>query len=259
MHKILLFIPAYNCEKQLPRVLAKLTPSIAQQFAEILVVENRSTDGTLNAAKDALAKIEGCPVTLLQNDDNYSLGGSHKVAFNHCLEKNYDYLVVLHGDDQGDIADLLPYIANGTHTQYDCLLGSRFARESRLVGYSTFRTFGNIVFNIFISLVTRRWVTDMGAGLNMYSANFLRSQFYLPFPDNLTFNVYMLYYSIWKKSPFLFFPLTWREDDQVSNAKVFKQALHILSLTRQFTFNAKILFSGNHNAKQYTSQVMYRN
>lgn len=80
---MLLFIPAYNCAAQISRVLAKLTPEIASLFAEIIVVENRSTDNTLTVASEGLATIKGCKVTLLQNDENYNLGGSHKVAFNY--------------------------------------------------------------------------------------------------------------------------------------------------------------------------------
>lgn len=243
MPSIMVFIPAFRCEKQIARVLSQFTPEIASRFAEIVVVENRSDDQTLEVARQALSRVQGVQTTLLQNDQNYNLGGSHKVAFNYCLEKGYDHLLVLHGDDQGDIQDILPSLDAGLHTQYDNLLGARFAKGSRLIGYSTFRTFGNVVFNALISLATRHKIYDMGAGLNLYRSSFLRNKFYLNFPDDLTFNVYMLYYSIWKQSPLHFFPLTWREDDQISNAKIFRQAWHILQLTQQYVFYPNKLFN----------------
>lgn len=239
----MVFIPAYRCASQIRRVIAQFTPEVAAYFAEIVVVENRSPDNTLIAAKEALANVSGCKVTLLQNDENYSLGGSHKVAFNYCLEKKHTHIVVLHGDDQGDIRDILPWIDKGMHETYESLLGARFAPGSQLQGYSGFRTLGNIVFNAMISFVTKFKVYDMGAGLNIYKAGFLRDKFYLLFPDDLTFNVYMLYYSIWKKSPTLFFPLSWREDDQVSNAKIFRQGWHILGLTLKFVRDPCALFT----------------
>lgn len=256
MSSIMIFIPAFRCEKQITRVLAQFTPEIASRFAEIVVVENRSGDQTLMAAREALSRVQGVQVTLLQNDRNYNLGGSHKVAFNYCLEKGYDHLLVLHGDDQGNIQDILPSLDAGLHTQYDSLLGARFAKGSRLIGYSTFRTFGNIVFNSLISLATKHKIYDMGAGLNLYRSSFLRSKFYLNFPDDLTFNVYMLYYSIWKQSPLDFFPLTWREDDQISNAKIFRQAWHILQLTQQYIFSPNKLFARSTNStdRRYSFQ-----
>lgn len=57
------------------------------------------------------------PVTLLRNDENYGLGGSHKVAFDYALNNAYDYVVVLHGDDQGSIANLLPYLRSREYAQ----------------------------------------------------------------------------------------------------------------------------------------------
>jgi glycosyltransferase involved in cell wall biosynthesis len=255
---IMLFIPAYRCEKQVKRVIASLDADTARRFTEVAVVENRSPDNTLQSAREALAGLaatQACKATLLQNDANYNLGGSHKVAFNYCLEKGHDYLVVLHGDDQGDIHDLLPLLNNGDFERFDCLLGARFHSASKLPGYSRFRIFGNIVFNALISAVTRTWVLDMGAGLNLYRADFLSSRFYMTFPDDLTFNVYMLYYTIWKQAPFRFFPLTWKEDDQTSNAKMFRQAAHILKLTWRYMRDASGLFDQPcKEGKTYTSK-----
>ena len=37
-------IPAYNCEKQIVRVLHQLDEEVVPYFVEILVVNNRSTD-----------------------------------------------------------------------------------------------------------------------------------------------------------------------------------------------------------------------
>ncbi len=78
--KILLFIPAYNCEKQIPRVLNQCL-NINKVINEIIVVDNQSTDNTLLAASEAAEKIE-VPVTIVRNNDNYGLGGLTKLHFN---------------------------------------------------------------------------------------------------------------------------------------------------------------------------------
>lgn len=258
MSSIMVFIPAYRCEKQITRVLRQFSEKTASRFAEIVVVDNRSPDSTLANAAKALRELKGTKGTLLQNDKNYSLGGSHKVAFEYCIEKGYDNLVVLHGDDQGSIHDILPFLDEGLHQQYESLLGARFASGSRLNGYSRFRTAGNIIFNKSISLAIHHKVYDMGSGLNCYRTDFLRKKFYMHFPDDLTFNVYMLLYGIWKKSSLKFFPLSWREDDQVSNAKIFKQGWHILKLIRKYIQNADNLFKEQaFDSKKYTYQQIF--
>lgn len=249
MEKILIFIPMYNCEKQIPRVLNRIAAlDEAQQmlFSGILVVDNRSTDGSRTAALKAMQALS-IPAVLIQNRENYSLGGSHKVAFRYAVEHGYDYVAVLHGDDQGDISDLVPLIQNGDHRACDSLLGSRFSKGSNLVGYDRFRIFGNHVFNLFMTVCSGRRVYDLGAGLNLYKTSYLKSEFYLPFPNDLSFNVFLLLYGIHSRSAFTFFPITWREEDQISNAKLFSQAKRMLGLGLNYLLHKKTAFSAAEN------------
>jgi glycosyltransferase involved in cell wall biosynthesis len=226
-------------------------------------VNNRSTDNSEEAVKDylALKRVE-LPVVLFRNRDNYSLGGSHKVAFNYAISNSFDYVIVLHGDDQGDVHDLLPFIKDGTAKQFDSFLGSRFHPESTLINYSKFRILGNHVFNIFNSVMVGRRLTDLGSGLNMYKVSYLQSKFYLTFQNNLCFNVYMLLYGVFIKSRFDFFPLTWREEDQVSNAKLLQQTKEISGLIFQYFFNKSKLFNGFENEFsriKYDSDAVFSN
>src|SRR5699024_12022625 len=58
---------------------------------------------------------------------------------------------------------------SGEYKQYDCCLGSRFMRGSRIKGYSALRIFGNYGFNWLFSLVTLHKITDLGSGLDRKS------------------------------------------------------------------------------------------
>lgn len=120
--KILLFIPGYNCEKQIIRVLGQLDQETVKYFSEIIMVNNRSTDQTEEVVKGFIEKHPYIPLKLLRNNDNYGLGGSHKVAFSYAKEHGFDYVVVLHGDDQGTLADILPALKRGfTESMTVCL------------------------------------------------------------------------------------------------------------------------------------------
>lgn len=258
--KILVFIPMYNCEKQIPRVLERIAQveNYKNLFTEIIVVDNQSKDRSIECALEVIHRLD-MPAKVLRNRANRSLGGSHKTAFNYALENGFDYLIVLHGDDQGDINDIVPYIVNGEYKKYDSMLGSRFEKESKQIGYSGFRIFGNHVFNAVVSVLIRRRITDLGSGLNMYKVSYLEPKFYLPFANNLTFNVYLLLYGVYCKSDFTFFPLTWREEDQVSNAKLFSQSKEILGLVLKCAFGAKKVFSAKDNefsAMTYDYDIM---
>lgn len=109
--KILVFIPMYNCEKQIVRVLDQLNGEIKKYISEAIIVNNRSTDNGEQAAIEKIKKMNaGFPIKVLKNRENYGLGGSHKVAFNYAIENNFDYVIVLHGDDQGSISDMIPVL-----------------------------------------------------------------------------------------------------------------------------------------------------
>lgn len=260
MEKILIFIPIYRCEKQLPRVLARIAAlgEDAALFAQVLMIDNRSPDGTREAAQKAMRQLP-IPAVLIENDENYSLGGSHKVAFRYAIENGFDYVVVLHGDDQADIADLIPYLKRGEHRKYDSFLGARFLKDSKLTGYTGFRVFGNHCFNAFLSLCCGRKISDLGSGLNLYKTSCLRAGFYMQFPNDLSFNVFLLEYGVFAKSSFAFFPISWREEDQISNAKLFAQSKRIFGLTLKYVLHKKKLFApceNEYSRLAYTYQTI---
>ncbi|MBP5385271.1 MAG: glycosyltransferase family 2 protein [Lachnospiraceae bacterium] len=243
MDRILLFIPAYNCEKQIVRVLAQLDHEIMRYIGEVIVVNNRSTDNTEEAVRTFMKKHVDFPLTLLRNHENYGLGGSHKVAFSYAIEHDYDYVITLHGDDQGSIRDFLPVLRSGYYRKHACILGARFMRGSHLIGYSAFRTFGNVVYDFLFAAVIRKKVYDLGSGLNMYRVSDLASRYYEQFPDNLMFNYCMVlaldYYNLDAR----FYPVSWREDDQVSNVKMASQAVKVLKILFDYLRDPSVIRS----------------
>jgi len=236
MSKILLFIPCYNCEKQIIRVLNQLNDEILSYVAEIIVINNQSTDHTEAVVIDFINSHQAFPIKLLRNRKNYNLGGSHKVAFHYAIDHDFSHVIVFHGDDQGSIRDLLPILKKRIYRKYDCCLGARFQKGSRLYGYSLFRTFGNRVYNWMFSIALCRRIYDLGSGLNIYAAEMLRDLFFEKFPDQLTFNYCMILAARYYRHRCYFFPISWREEDQVSNVKIAGQAFHVLGMLVKYFF-----------------------
>ena len=226
--RILVAIPAYNCRNQIGRVLGQFTPEIAPLFSEVVVIDNRSKDDTAEVALAEAAKSTLLPIRVLRNVDNYGLGGTHKVAFARCLELGYDGVVILHGDDQGRIADFADLHAEIDRTKASCILGARFARGSEITGYPAVRMWGNHIFNGIYSAVVGRRVTDMGSGLNYYDRSLIEKGLHLRMPDDLTFNNCMLLATYAAKLPVAFTAISWREEDQISNAKLVTQSRKLL-------------------------------
>lgn len=258
--RTLLFIPVYNCERQIPRVVAQLTPDVRALVTEVIIIDNRSLDGSQAAAIAALRNLPELPAKVLLNDQNYGLGGSHKVAFEYALTNGFDYCIVLHGDDQGDISDLAPLMRAGAHRQVDCLLGARFMRGSRLEGYSEVRTYGNHVFNLIYSLAAGHRIHDLGSGLNLYAVSALKDRSFKRHANDLTFNYHMILHSIAAGWRIRFFPITWREDDQVSNVKLFRQSVRVLKIALDYAIRRKRYLVEDHSGSAnftYTATTVF--
>lgn len=234
--KILVAIPAYRCEKQITRVLDEIDEKLAGRVTEIAVIDNGSPDGTVEAVL-AYKKTGRLPnLHVYRNKDNYNLGGTHKVAFLRAQELGLTHVLILHGDNQAksDEGNLLIDYAE-QNEQHQTVLGSRFSKGSKLIGYDQKRIWGNRVLNTIYSVVTLRKCQDLGSGLNLFALADLDQRTYLEFADKLTFNFEMLLDLVKRNVNFAYVPITWREEDQVSNARnwnIFGTALKNLFVWR---------------------------
>ena len=252
-NKILVFIPCYNCENQISRVIQKLEATNAKEFSEILILDNQSADNTTQSAISALEKTQNLNASVAVNDDNYGLGGSHKAAFRYALEHDFNYVIVLHGDDQGNINDVVPLLKSKIYEDFDACLGSRFMKDSKTLGYSKFRIFGNKVFNFIFSLGTAKKVEDLGSGLNIFSKTVFEKEAVTKYSDDLRFNVYLLLGLFRNKNKTMFFPIQWSEVDQISNVRLFSQARKTIGLLIESIILNKNFIQKDHRDKTHSS------
>jgi glycosyltransferase involved in cell wall biosynthesis len=239
--KILVAIPAYNCEKQIGRVLGGFDKKLLDRVEKILVIDNGSTDGTVKAAKEAAAKLNSPKVEVWQNKNNYNLGGTHKVAFLTGEEMGMDYVAILHGDDQAKTDELNNLIdVAEKNPKLGAILGCRFMKGSKLQGYNWQRIWGNRVINLFYTVVALRPSKDLGSGLNLFRVKDLKDHNYLGFDDKITFNIDLLLDYFKKKTPLTFVPISWREEDQVSNARNMNVGMTALKKISRWRFSKEL-------------------
>jgi glycosyltransferase involved in cell wall biosynthesis len=101
--KIAIYIPAYNAERFLPGVLRRIPEDFLARTAEIIVVDNASTDDTSGIARRTAQELgldRRLTFTVIRNEQNMGYGGSQKIAYAHCLRQGHDIVVMLHADGQ---------------------------------------------------------------------------------------------------------------------------------------------------------------
>lgn len=98
--KTCIYIPTWNVHKWVPGVLENIPVTLGRNCAEIFVLDNASTDGTVEAVCTRIKKGLPFPVHVYRNKVNRGYGGSQKAAYAHALRHGYDAVVMLHGDSQ---------------------------------------------------------------------------------------------------------------------------------------------------------------
>lgn len=234
--KILLAIPCYNCETQVSRMIKKLAQSKTFE-SEIVFINNKSQDQTRDVILNDSLRLPN-KVSLLDNKANFGLGGSFKIATSYGLTKNYDYMIFLHGDDQASVEDIEKLLIEiEKDTSLEILFGARFMRRSKLKNYSKLRIFGNLVINFIFSLFTRKKIVEIGSGLNVYKLASLKKLNYESWPNHIAFDVDLLLDATSQKLNYKFFPISWEEEDQVSNAGNLSTGLLVLKMLLRWAFN----------------------
>jgi glycosyltransferase involved in cell wall biosynthesis len=148
---ITVIIPAYNEEMNIGDVIRKIRDT--DKDYKILVINDSSTDKT-----EEIAISEG--VEVLSHPYNKGNGASIKTGMRNVKT---DYIVIIDGDGQHDPADipkLVEYLS-----KYDLVVGARTKGSQTLMS----RNVGNLVFNLFASLVAGCRIPDLTSGFRAMS------------------------------------------------------------------------------------------
>lgn len=116
---MLVAIPAWNEEGSIADVIAKVQEH--RPDADILVVNDGSTDATPQRAREAGAVVVSLPF-------NVGVGGAMRTAFLFAKREGYSALVQVDADGQHDPADL-NHVLDGLDSA-DVVVGTRFHPES---------------------------------------------------------------------------------------------------------------------------------
>tara|TARA_A100001015_G_C14954554_1_gene698189 strand:+ start:401 stop:1192 length:792 start_codon:yes stop_codon:yes gene_type:complete len=243
--KIMFFIPIYNGVDQITRVLKKMKDLDESYIFKTIIIDNQSRDGTqkqiINFFKKNKLKNQ---FELIQNKENYGLGGSHKIAYDYFLKSNYEYLIISQGDDQGDPKDLVIALNKelGKNIEIPLIMGSRFKNLSRIKGYSKLKILFNLMFNVFASIALSNKISDLSSGQLVVSKKALSSKFYKNFPNELWFNYYFFFYFVVNNIKYTYHSISWVEEDQISNLKIIKQIIALSKLLVKLRFKKKKYF-----------------
>jgi len=158
------FIPAWNEEENLPAVLGELHAGLPE--ADILLVDDGSTDRTAAVAKDRGAEV-------LSFGENRGLRAGIAAGYAYAAEHGYAFAGRVDADGQHPVGELARLLAIVRAGDADVAVGSRFASGN---GYAEFRyrpsasrRFGTAVLRRAMRAALGRPFLDATSG--MYAVN----------------------------------------------------------------------------------------
>ncbi len=176
MRPFTIIISTFNEEATIRDCLDRVRQSAPE--AEIILLHG-GRDGTARAARD-WGKERGDPIRVLENYGDSGKGHAIKVGItlaSHPVMLQFDADLQFAPEDIPRVAG--PVLAG----ESDLVIGSRFLPEADRSGYrsSFFRDRGNAFLNRFISLVSRREVSDVTTGMKAWNRELIRD---VDFKDN---------------------------------------------------------------------------
>ena len=160
----LVFLPAWNEEENLRAVLDELHEVLPD--ADLLVVDDGSTDGTAEVARAAGAEV-------VSFSQNRGLPAGIAAGYAYAREHGYDLCGRVDADGQHPVVELERLLERVREGECDVAVGSRFASGEGFAPYrympSAPRRFGTALLRRAMRIVLRRPFFDATSG--MYAAN----------------------------------------------------------------------------------------
>lgn len=156
-------IPTWNEEKRLPQTLQKITSYLQTKDydAEIIVVDDGSTDNTVQVAQEFAQKFPA--VRVICNDHR----GKAYTVRTGMLAAQGQYILFTDADGATPIQEvdkLLPFLERG----YDVAIASREGAEARRFQEPWYRHFMGRVFNWLVRIIALPGIRDTQCGFKAF-------------------------------------------------------------------------------------------
>lgn len=159
--RVLCIVPALNEQATIADVITEIRSS--KLDADVLVVDDGSTDRTREAALAAGAEVARMPF-------NVGIGGAVQTGLIWAREHGYPLAVQVDGDGQHIASEIETLVAAMRDTGANVVIGSRFLEDTTFKS-SAARRGGMRILASLVSLLSRHRFTDTTSGFRLYDAS----------------------------------------------------------------------------------------
>ena len=234
--KLLIFIVAYNHEKTIENVVKRIPKKLLGFYnSEILIIDDASVDKTFEISKKIKEKFKNASfkVNIFYNPINQGYGGNQKIGYHYAIKKNFDYVVLLHGDGQY-APEVLPKLLNQIYLKkHDVVMGSRMINKKLALkgGMPLYKFVGNIILTKIQNFLLNTNFAEFHTGYRIYSINSLRK---IPFHENskdFHFDTEILIQHVMEKNKIKEISIPTFYGDEICHVNGIKYAFNVLRVS----------------------------
>ena len=162
--KLSVVIPAHNEAESLPETLKTFYRKLVEEniVHEILVINDNSSDETAILLENM--KVQVPTLSCYSNEGPGGYGYAVRIGLGHFTGDCVAIMMADLSDDPDDLVRFYRKMQEG----YDCVFGSRFMKESRIVGYPFLKLLLNRIANNLVRVVFRLKYNDVTNAFKLY-------------------------------------------------------------------------------------------
>src|SRR6056297_1064238 len=208
--RLSIIIPAKNEAESIGEVVGRIRSDFPK--AEVIVVDDGSTDETAALAEERGAKVVSHPKSL----------GNGAAVKSGARAAEGEILVFLDADGQHDPADI-PRLLEKLDEGYDMVVGARSSSSHA----NTARLAANGIYNVIASMVTGHRIPDLTSGFRAVKADLFRKFLYL-LPNGFSYPTTITMAFMRAGYPVEFLPIVAKKRIGKSHIKPLKDGLRFL-------------------------------
>lgn len=233
-----IIIPAYNEDERIENSLSTILNYLSKTGlnAELIVVDDGSSDKTAAVAEDICSGSPEIPSRVIRYEENRGKGFAVKTGL---MAATADIALFSDADLSTPIEEAEKLIAPIRNGEYDVTFGSRALDRSLIGTHQPWRREqGGKVFNLVVRLMTGMPFWDTQCGFKAFDLTKFRPLLDVMKIDRFGFDVEFLYVAKLRGLRLKEIPVRW-DNDERSKVSVIRDSIRMFDEVRQIRGNAK--------------------
>lgn len=172
--KLMVLVVAYNAEATIKSLLDRMPKEVWKRASEVVIADDASKDFTSIVANEYKLRKKIKNLTIIKHEKNKGYGGNQKWGYNYAIKKNYDMVVMIHGDVQYPPEHIMSLVKPLEEDRADFVFGSRMSGHPLKGGMPIYKYLGNIFLTTVENIILGTRLTEFHSGFRAYSIKALK-------------------------------------------------------------------------------------